>query len=205
MEKSLGYQRLVDPPKGRGLDGLFEKQVDMSAPSPMPKDVSEPPPGGKLVFIPETMRPPTPQYKALNPVATSALAYPLYVVFEAKHVSKGFDPSDTDGIQKEAKRRLGETCDGTQMSEPWTEKRIPQALNRKVKSGDMTRKESKAQYQKIKDSGYVRWMFICLPGPTGSLSKLFVLIDVVGAGMNLEKTSQSAPAQSESDTSGSFE
>ncbi|WP_232071495.1 hypothetical protein [Paraburkholderia pallida] len=200
MEKSLGYKRLVDPPKGRGLDGLFEKQADMSAPNPMPQIVSEPPPGGKLVFIPEAMRPPKPQYRTLNPAVAGAVAYPLFVVFEAKHISKGFDPSDTDGIQKEAKRRLGETCDGTQMSEPWTEERIPQALNRDVKNGYMTSEERRAKYQEIKDSRYVRWIFICLPGPTGSSSKASVLIDVVGASMNLEKTSQP-----ESDTSESFE
>ncbi|OLL28403.1 hypothetical protein BTH42_27710 [Burkholderia sp. SRS-W-2-2016] len=195
MEKSLGYKRLVDPPKGRGLDGLFEKQGDMSMPNPMPQIVSEPPPGGKLVFIPEQKKPPTAQYRALNPEAASAVAYPLFVVFEAKHISKGFDPGDTEGIKKETKRRLGETCDGTQMSEPWTEERIPQALNRSVKNGDMTRQQRDGKEQKIEISGYARWIFICLPGPTGSSSKLFVLIDVVGAGMNLEKTSQPAPSQ----------
>src|SRR5207302_1418896 len=118
---------------------------------------------------------------------------PLFVVFEAKHISKAFDPSDTDGIQKEVKRRLRETCDGTQMSVPWTEERIPQALNRNVKSGSMTPEEKSAKYQTVKDSRYSRWIFICLPGPTGSSSKLFVLIDIVGAELNLEKTSRSAP------------
>ncbi|MEM5314461.1 hypothetical protein [Paraburkholderia sp. JHI869] len=194
MEKSLGYMRLVDPPKGRGLDGLFEKQGDMSAPNPMPNIVSEPPPGGKLVFIPETSRPPKPQYKALNPEATSPATYPLFVVFEAKHISKGFDPSDTDGIKKEAKRRLGETkCDGTQMSEPWSERRIPQALRRNVKSGAMTSDERDRKGNEIEEAGYARWMFICLPGPAGSDSKLLVLIDVVTSGMDLE----SAPATPE--------
>lgn len=204
MEKSLGYKRLVDPPKGRGLDGLFEKQGDMSAPNPMPNIVSEPPPGGKLVFIPERMRPPNHQSRTLNPEATSPVAYPLFVVFEAKHISKAFDPSDTDGIQKEAKRRLGETCDGTQMSVPWTEERIPQALNRSVKNGDMTRREREGKEHQIKINRYARWIFVCLPGPTGSSSKLFVLIDVVGAGMNLEDPLQLASAQSGTDTSGSF-
>jgi hypothetical protein len=204
MEKSLGYKRLVDPPKGRGLDGLFEKKGDMSAPNPMPQIVSDPPPGGKLVFIPEATKPPTLKYKALNPEATSPVAYPLFVVFEAKHISKGFDSADSDGIKKEAKRRLGETCDGTQMSEPWSERRIPQALKRNVKSGVTTAKESKAKYQTIRDAGYARWIFICLPGATGTSSKLFVLIDVEGAEMNLDRRSQPASSQSDNDTSGSF-
>ncbi len=204
MEKSLDYKRLVDPPKGRGLDGLFEKHGDMSAPNPMPQIVSEPPPGGKLVFIPETMRPPNPHYKTLGAEATSPVAYPLFVVFEAKHISRGFDPGDIDGIREEVKRRLGETCNGTQMSVLWTEERIPQALNRSVKSGGVTRRERDDKEQQIEISGYVRWIFICLPGPTGSSSKLFVLVDVVGAKMNLERPLQPASAQSETDTSGSF-
>ncbi|KWA11040.1 hypothetical protein WL26_17150 [Burkholderia cepacia] len=204
MEQELHYKRLIDPPKGKGLDGLFEKGDDMSAPNPMPEFVHQPPPGGKLVFIPETTKPPKPQYKALNPEATSAVAYPLFVVFEAKHISKGFDPDDTEGIKKEAKRRLGETCDGTQMSEPWTEERIPQALNRSVKNGDMTRREREQKQNQINSSGYARWIFICLPSPAGSSSKLFVLIDVLGAGMNLEKPSQHSSVQPETDTSGSF-
>jgi len=118
------------------------------------------------------------------------------VVFEAKHISKAFDPSDTDGIQKEAKRRLGETCDGTQMSVPWTERRIPQALARSGMSDD----EQDAKETKITKSGYARWIFICLPGPTGSSRKLFVLIDIVGAGMNLEKTPRPSSSQSGDDT-----
>jgi hypothetical protein len=195
MEKSLGYKRLVDPPRGRGLDGLFEKQWDMSAPNPMPQIVSEPPPGGKLVFIPDTMKPPTLKYKALNPEATSPVAYPLFVVFEAKHISKGFDPDDTDGINKEAKRRLGETCDGTQMSEPWTEERIPKALDRSVRAGGMTVDEKVKKLKAIQTSRYARWIFICLPGATGSSSKLFVLIDIVASGMQLENASKPAPSQ----------
>jgi hypothetical protein len=205
MEKSLGYRRLVDPPKGRGLDGLFEKRGDMGAPNPMPQIVSEPPPGGKLVFIPETMKPPKPQYTALNPEATSPVAYPLFVVFEAKHISKGFDPGDTDGIKKEAKRRLGETCDGTQMNPDWTTPRIPRALNRSVKQGEMTGEEKDRKFQQINESRYASWIFICLPGAAGSSSKLFVLIDVEASGMKLNRAPQSAPSQSDSDTSGSFE
>ncbi|HDR9045454.1 TPA: hypothetical protein QDA96_006232 [Burkholderia vietnamiensis] len=201
MEQALQYKRLIDPPKGRGLDGLFEKQGDMSTPNPMPQIVSAPPPGGKLVFIPETMRPPKPLYKALNPEAADSVTYPLFVVFEAKHISKGFDPGDTDGIKKEAKRRLGETCDGTQMSAPWSKKRIPQALARANMSDD----EQTDTAVKISKRGYARWIFICLPGSTGSSSKLFVLIDVIGAGMNIEKTSQSDPAKSGNDASGRFE
>jgi hypothetical protein len=189
MEKSLGYRRLVNPPKGKGLDGLFEKHGDMSEPNPMPQIVSEPPPGGKLVFIPETMKPPKPQYKTLNPEATSPVAYPLFVVFEAKHVSKGFDPDDTEGIKREVTRRLGETCDGTQMSVPWSRRRIPQALAR----SDMTDEEQSQKAAQITKSRYARWIFVCLPGPAGSSSKLFVLIDIVASGMNLERTSQPAP------------
>ncbi|WP_157379704.1 hypothetical protein [Burkholderia ubonensis] len=90
------------------------------------------------------------------------------------------------------------------MSEPWTEERIPQALNRSVKNGDMTSRERDGKERKIEISGYARWIFVCLPGQTGSLSKLFVLIDVVGAGMNLEKPLQHSSAQPEIDASGSF-
>ncbi|OLL32005.1 hypothetical protein BTH42_08610, partial [Burkholderia sp. SRS-W-2-2016] len=205
MERSLRYKRLVDPPKGRGLDGLFEKQGDMSAPNPMPNIVSEPPPGGKLVFIPETMRPPKPEYKMLSPEATSPVAYPLFVVFEAKHISKSFDPDDTEGIKKETKRRLGETCDGTQMSVPWTEERIPQALNRGTRAGNLTLEASLKKEQKIRDSRYARWIFVCLPGATGSSSKLFVLIDVVRAGMNIDKPAQPASPSPGTSTSESFE
>ncbi|HDR9271361.1 TPA: hypothetical protein QDB52_005084 [Burkholderia vietnamiensis] len=200
MEQALQYKRLIDPPKGRGLDGLFEKQGDMSTPNPMPQIVSAPPPGGKLVFIPETMRPPKPLYKALNPEAADSVTYPLFVVFEAKHISKGFDPGDTDGIKKEAKRRLGETCDGTQMSEPWTEERIPKALDRNVRGGRMDVDEKVKKQKAIQNSGYARWIFVCLPASTGSVSKIFVLIDVVAARMNLEKTVQPSPSKSDGNT-----
>ncbi|WP_176300138.1 hypothetical protein [Burkholderia vietnamiensis] len=200
MEQALQYKRLIDPPKGRGLDGLFEKQGDMSTPNPMPQIVSAPPPGGKLVFIPETMRPPKPLYKALNPEAADSVTYPLFVVFEAKHISKGFDPGDTDGIKKEAKRRLGETCDGTQRSEPWTEERIPKALDRNVRGGRMDVDEKVKKQKAIQNSGYARWIFVCLPASTGSVSKIFVLIDVVAARMNLEKTVQPSPSKSDGNT-----
>ncbi|HDR8987256.1 TPA: hypothetical protein QDA89_006269 [Burkholderia vietnamiensis] len=200
MEQALQYKRLIDPPKGRGLDGLFEKQGDMSTPNPMPQIVSAPPPGGKLVFIPETMRPPKPLYKALNPEAADSVTYPLFVVFEAKHISKGFDPGDTDGIKKEAKRRLGETCDGTQMSVGWTTPRIPQALNRRVKNAGMSRRERERKEERMEISGYARWIFVCLPGSVGLTSKLFVLIDVAGAGMNLESPAQPNPSQSDENT-----
>lgn len=194
MEKSLGYKRLVEPPKGRGLDGLFEKQADMSAPNPMPQIVSEPPPGGKLVFIPEATKPPTSSYKTLNPEAPGPIAYPLFVVFEAKHISKAFDAGDTEGIKKEAKRRLGETCDGTQLSVGWTTPRIPQALDRSIKDKKMTRRERDAKEARIEISGYASWIFICLPGPVGTNSKLFVLVDVAGAGVSLEETPRFAPS-----------
>ncbi|WP_322095687.1 hypothetical protein [Paraburkholderia bannensis] len=120
------------------------------------------------------------------------------MVFEAKHISKSFDSSDTDGIKKEAKRRLGETCDGTQMNEPWSERRIPQALRRSVKGGDMTPDEMDRKITEIKTARYARWMFICLPGGAGTGSKLFVLIDVVASGMDLDKspvTPESTPSQ----------
>jgi hypothetical protein len=91
------------------------------------------------------------------------------------------------------------------MSEPLSERRIPQALKRNVKSGATTSSESKAKSRTIKDSGYVRWTFICLPGAAGSSSNLFILIGVEGAEMNLEKPSQPALPQSDDDASGSFE
>ncbi|MXN76867.1 hypothetical protein GR157_19270 [Burkholderia sp. 4701] len=205
MERALHYKRLIDPPKGKGLDGLFEKQGDMSAPNPMPQIVSEPPPGGKLVFIPEAMRPPKPQYKTLNPEATDSVAYPLFVVFEAKHISKGFASDDTEGIKNEVRRRLGETCDGTQMNPDWITSRVPRALNRNVKAGRMTGEEKDIKLQQINESSYVSWVFVCLSGAAGSSSKIFVLIDIDASGMKLNRSPQSASQQSGNDTSGGFE
>jgi hypothetical protein len=182
METALQYQRLVNPPKGRGLDGLFEKQLPYDMPNPLPEFVKQPKPG-KLIFIPENAKPPKAGYDFTGKPQQSM--YPRFVVWEAKHISKGFDPSDTDGMTKEAKNRLGNTCDGAQMSEPWTEKRIPQALRREK---TQSKKAGAKKTQEIRDTEYARWMFLCLPGPIGNdkIVKLYVLIDVVAAGMELE-------------------
>ena len=201
MESALQYKRLVNPPKGRGLDGLFEKMPAFNQPAPMPETVTVPKPG-KLVFVPTDKKPPRPEYAYAKPKpgVTIAPTYPKFVVFEAKHISKGFEPTDTDGIKKEAKRRLGETCDGTQMSEPWTERRIPQALKRKDSS--LSTDEALGKEEDIKATGYARWVFVCLPGAVGAVppSKLYVLIDVVEAGMDLEKkVPKPAPSQPNAD------
>lgn len=184
MEKTLTYTRLVDPPRGRGLDGLFEKQIPINEPNPMPVSVETPKPG-KLVFIPTDRKPPRPEYAYGKPGATAT--YPKFVVFEAKHISKSFEPDDTEGIKKEVKRRLGETCDGTQMSVPWTERRIPHALNRE--SSGLTIEEINKKTEDIRADRYARWIFVCLPGPLGTAwsSRLYVFIDVIEAGINLEK------------------
>jgi hypothetical protein len=184
MEKALVYTRLVDPPKGRGLDGLFEKQMPFNEPNPMPVSIETPKPG-KLVFIPTDRKPPRPEYAYGKPGATAT--YPRFVVFEAKHISKSFEPDDTEGIKKEVKRRLGETCDGTQVSVPWTERRIPHALSRE--SSGRTIEEINKKAEDIRADRYARWIFACSPGPLGTArsSRLYVFIDVVEAGMNLEK------------------
>ncbi|WP_412771289.1 hypothetical protein [Ralstonia syzygii] len=199
MEAALKYKRLVNPPKGRGLDGLFEKLPALDQPNPMPQTVTQPRPG-KLVFIPAGKRPPLPDYdyvaNALKKPA--APTYPKFVVFEAKHISKPFAPTDTEGITKETKNRLGNTCDGLQMSEPWTEERIPRALG--SKDSGLTKAQQNQKRVEISDARYARWLFACLPGPTatGQPSKLYVFIDVVAAKLDLEsrapKMRKSSPA-----------
>lgn len=183
MEQALQYARLVDPPRGKGLDGLFEKRAPFDQPDPMPMTVEIPKPG-KLLFIPPADRPPQPRYDftGKSPVRT----YPKFVVFEAKHISKTFSENDAEGIKKETKNRLGNTCDGQQMSEPWTEKRIPQALNRQ---NPRDRSFNIRKTAEIREVGYARWIFICLPGPIASSSRLYVFIDVVTSGLDLESKS----------------
>jgi hypothetical protein len=182
MEQNLQYQRLVDPPKGRGLDGLFEKRMPYDQPNPLPAVVQQPKPG-KLIFIPEGHKPPSSHYDFTGKPPNSI--YPKFVVWEAKHISKTFEPGDTAGMTKAAKGALGRTCDGAQMSEPWTEKRIPQALNRD-KSVAMPQRINKRN--EIRRYEYARWMSLCLPGPIGDnkITKLYVLIDVVASGMDLD-------------------
>jgi hypothetical protein len=182
MELVLEYARLVDPPKGKGLDGLFEKHQPFNQPNPMPTTVEFPHPG-KLIFIPPTDKPPLPRYDFTGkpPVST----YPKFVVFEAKHIAKSFDANDTEGMKKEAKNRLGNTCDGQQMGTVWTEARIPQALNRQYPRA-ANKPFRDAKEREITNQGYARWIFICLPGPVGSGTKLYVLIDVVAAGLDLD-------------------
>jgi hypothetical protein len=180
MEQSLQYKRLIDPPKGRGLDGLFEKLPPEASPFPFPESVALPSPG-KLLFIPMEQTPPrtTYDYAGKPPMLT----YPKFVVLEAKNIETGLGEKDTDAIQKKSKERLKNTCDGQQLSEPWTEKRIPQALKRGM-PGDVAGREAKRR--DIGRAGYARWIFVCLPGPVGSNTKLFVIIDVQSSGMDLE-------------------
>lgn len=193
MEQALQYARLVDPPKGKGLDGLFEKTPPLDQPDPMPATVEIPKPG-KLVFIPPADKPPQLRYDfAGKPPVRS---YPKFVVFEAKHIARTFDENDAEGIKKEAKKRLGNTCDGRQMGLGWTEKRIPQALNRQYPGGKgQPYRESKEI--EIDRALYARWIFICLPGPVDTNSKLYVFIDVVASEMDMEskqpKPRRSAP------------
>lgn len=182
METALKYRRLVDPPKGRGLDGLFEKLAPDDGPKPIP-DIVTVPKLGKIVFIPEEAEPPHARYDFTGKPPRTI--YPKFVVFEAKHVSQSFDESNKDGIKKESKKRLKNTCDGQQMGEDWTEKRIPQALERQ-NPGAKYKPSRKAKEKEITDGGYARWIFVCLPGPVGSNGKLYVFIDVVASGMDLE-------------------
>ncbi|MCL1618315.1 hypothetical protein [Ralstonia pseudosolanacearum] len=191
MESALRYKRLVNPPKGKGLDGLFEKLEPFNQPAPMPDAVTVPKPG-KIVFIPTERKPPLPEYDyAATEKKPAQPTYPKFVVFEAKHVSKALDADDTEKIKKTAKGRLGDTCDGLQMSEPWTERRIPQALRRQ-NPGKKNAAYRDAKWKEIRIAGYARWLFICLPGAIGSNSKLYVFIDVVLADLDLE----SPPAKS---------
>jgi len=182
MEQALLYKRLVDPPKGRGLDGLFEKHEPGDQPNPMPVQVTQPKPG-KLVFIPPDAKPPQTRYDFAGKPPQST--YPKFVVFEAKNIAKGFDEKDTEGIKDETKNRLKNTCDGQQLGLTWTEKRIPQALERQYpRAGNSAFRNAKEK--EITNAGYARWIFVCLPGPVGSNTKLYVLIDVVASGMDLE-------------------
>lgn len=187
MENALEYKRLINPPKGRGLDGLFEKQLPLNQPAPMPTTVTIQKPG-KLVFIPTDKKPPLSDYDyvATKLKRPTSPTYPKFVVLEAKHISRSFDPGDTDGIKKAAKNRLGCTQDGTQMGTKWTERRIPQALGRK--DSGLTVTQQKTKLDEISIYRYARWIFACLPGPTGAgaSSKLYVFIDVVATGMNLD-------------------
>ena len=186
MESSLQYKRLVNPPKGKGLDGLFEKMPAFDQPAPMPETVLVPKPG-KLVFIPPEKRPPLPVYDYVPADDEPAKpTYPKFVVFEAKHISENFAPDDTEGIKKAAKKRLGCTLDGAQMSEVWTERRIPQALNREQPKDFIWQDKT---YKRIQKAQYARWIFVCLPGSVsgGKQEKLYVFIDVVEAAMDLEK------------------
>ncbi|WP_255992350.1 hypothetical protein [Chitinolyticbacter albus] len=183
MEKALLYKRLIDPPKGKGLDGLFEKPMQQQhLPDPFPEQVTVPKPG-KVLFIPKESTPPHIQYAWDTKFPFRV--YPRFVVFEAKHIAKRFDENDTEGIKKEAKNRLGNTCDGKQMGEVWSAKRIPPALQ---KGPSKSREDVANKQAEIKQNGYSRWIFICLPGPLGSsgVSKLYVLIDVDTADMNLD-------------------
>ena len=184
MEEVLKYQRLADPPKGKGLDGLFEKRPPLMSPDPMPEFVQllvgtetklAP---GFLIFIPQTHRPPKPSYDYASKVKGSV--YPKFVVFEAKNIDKTFDRQRPADIQDEARRRLGNTCDGVQMTTKWTEDRIPRALGR---STSLSEKEKKDKLGDITEYEYARWIFCCLSGAVGSSKKLYVLIDVVASGM----------------------
>ena len=182
MEKSLLYKRLIDPPKGKGLDGLFEKpEQEKNKPSPFPALVTQPK-AGKIIFIPAEATPPNIKYAWDKQFPFPA--YPRFVVFEAKNIAKHFDEKDTEGITKEAKNRLKNTCDGQQMGTKWTEKRIPSALK---KDKSKNKKEQKDRMDDIRESGYARWVFICLPGPLGNtaVTKTYIFIDIDASGVDL--------------------
>ncbi len=204
MEQVLKFKRLVNPPKGKGLDGLFEKLAPFGEPMPMPTMLAKPKPG-KLIFLPEASKPPAAAYDFTAPAEqrTASATYPKFVVFEAKHVSKQFDENDSEGIMREAKNRLKNTCDGKQLGQKWTAERIPQALDRQYPSNDTFRE---TKLKDIRASRFGRWIFVCLLGPVGNpqLVRLYVLIDVVTSGMDLEstqpkarKTQPSGPANNE--------
>jgi hypothetical protein len=186
MEDAMKYKRLVNPPKGRGLDGLFEKNEPFNQPMPMPESVDRPKPG-KLVFIPDAKRPPKPDYDFVNamPGKSAFATYPFFVVFEAKNVSKQIDSNNVEALKKEVKSRLHNTCDGRQMSEPWTETRIPQALARK--DSGLAKDQQDLKIEEISTKQYARWLFACLPGPVGApFAKVYTFIDVVASEMDLE-------------------
>jgi hypothetical protein len=193
MEEALKYQRLVDPPKGRGLDGLFEKLAPHDQPAPMPSMVTVPRPG-RLVFVPEQARPPQSRYDYTG--KPPVVMYPKFVVFEAKNIEVRYEHDDEDGIKKKSKERLKNTCDGQQMSEPWTEKRIPQALERQ-NPGAKHRSSRTQKKEEILLTGYARWIFVCLPGPIGGAAKLYVFIDVEASEMDLESMKPRARKSSE--------
>jgi hypothetical protein len=182
MERHLSYKRLVDPPKGKGLDGLFEKLAPVDQPNPMPEKVWQPR-GGKLVFLPAESKPPKPQYDYVGKPPKSI--YPKFVVFEAKHISKNLDPEkDPQGVLDETKRRLGNTCDGIQTGTDWTTDRIPRALERGFPDKQLRTEKTGA----IRRERYARWVFVCLPAPAPAfatvgtkIERVYVLIDVATA------------------------
>ena len=180
MEQVMLYQRLVDPPKSRGLDGLFEKLAPADQPYPLP-DTTTVPERGRILFIPDEARPPACCYDFKGDPKRPI--YPKFVVFEAKNIAARHDADEPNTIKKTAKGRLGLTCDGAQMGEKWSDARIPQALNRQYpKAKDRAMKLAKRN--EIRVTGYARWIFACLPGDAGE--KLFVFIDVATSDLDLD-------------------
>ncbi|SFQ38733.1 hypothetical protein [Variovorax sp. 770b2] len=200
MEQALQYSRLVDPPKGKGLDGLFEKRLPFDQPNPMPATVTMPKPG-KLIFIPPADKPPQARYDFTGKPAASI--YPKFVVFEAKHIAKTFDENDAEGIKKETKNRLGNTCDGQQMGTRWTARRIPQALERQY-PGAKNKPLRIEKTDAIRDERYASWIFVCLSGSVGSSTKLYVFIDVAASGMDLESKLPKARKPSSAPTDSTY-
>ena len=189
MQRHLHYHPLAPQPRGKGLDGLFEKASGGSViPDPFPNKVWRPR-DGLLYFVPKDKTPPHPSYDFLT---QQQRTYPKFVVFEAKHIAKTFDATDEDGIAKEARKRLKNTCDGTQLGTKWTEERIPRALKKNERLNEM---QQIGKWNEISTLGYARWIFVCLPAPLdqdkfiafgGRVEKLYFIIDVVGAGMDLD-------------------
>jgi hypothetical protein len=111
--------------------------------------------------------------------------YPRFVVFEAKNIAQNRDPEkDPDGLLKEAKRRLLNTCDGIQTGTKWTEKRVPRALKR----GTPDKQARIEKSDEIDVDGYARWIFVCMPAPApafitagSKIERIYVLIDVATA------------------------
>lgn len=174
MEGALFYKRLINPPKGKGLDGLFEKLAPHSLPVPFPETIVKPSPG-KLIFLPPTSKPPAAQYDYTG--KPPQITYPKFVVFEGKHIAKPMDPQkDEKGVLQEAKNRLKNTCDGKQMGEDWTENRIPNALKRDTASSPGERRNKEKE---ILRERYANWVFVCLPSIGNQ--KIFTLIDASSA------------------------
>ena len=176
MERSLKFKRLADPPKGRGLDGLFEKLRPYNLPTSgqITRDLAPP---DRIRFVPDSATPPSLIYDLVGP--NKDHVYPRFVVFEAKDHSKSVDESD-DALCKAGENRLGSTQTGTQLGVKWTEERIPQTMKRR--DSKVPRQDRAEKFDEIRQYRYARWLFMCLRGQE-SEGKLFVFVDIESSGI----------------------